>query len=316
MARLRKRTSTSDDILFHEYFLEWVETYKVGLVSDVTLNKYYVTHQQLQLLAPNLQLLDMTRREYQKIMNDYALTHEKQTTMDFHHQVKGAVQDAFHDGLLQRDPSYKAVIKGRAPKPKKDKFLSNADLKKLLATLDLTKDVDDGWDWFTLIVAKTGMRFAEALAITPNDFDLTDNTLNIDKTWDYKSSKGSFKPTKNPSSIRKIVLDWQIIGQFVPRIQHMDSDKPIFVGEKRIYNSMINTFLRGRCIAADVPIISVHSLRHTHASVLLANDISMHTISQRLGHSNVTTTQEVYTHIIDELKEKDNSKMMQALSGL
>ena len=171
MARLRKRTSTSEDILFHEYFLEWVETYKVGLVSDVTLNKYYVTHQQLQLLAPNLQLLDMTRREYQKIMNDYALTHEKQTTMDFHHQVKGAVQDAFHDGLLQRDPSYKAVIKGRAPKPKKDKFLSNADLKKLLATLDLTKDVDDGWDWFTLIVAKTGMRFAEALAITPNDFD-------------------------------------------------------------------------------------------------------------------------------------------------
>lgn len=317
MARLRKRNSSSDDVLFHEYFLEWVETYKEGHVKQVTLNKYLMTHQRLQVLAPNLQLLDMNRREYQRIMNDYALTHERQTTMDFHHQVKAAVQDAFHDGILDRDPSYKAVIKGRAPRPKKQKFISHADFKKLLSVLDLTKGPREDWDWFTLIVAKTGMRFAEALAITPNDFDLEDNTLSIDKTWDYKSHINGFAETKNKASVRRVVLDWQVIGQFVPLIKDFPPDEPIFVTPgKRIYNSMINTFLRGRCLAADIPIISIHGLRHTHASVLLANEVSIHSISARLGHSDVTTTQEVYTHIIDELAVKDNSKMVSALTAL
>lgn len=316
--KLRKRTSESIDVLFYEYFLEWVETYKEGLVKQVTLNKYLMTYQKLKLLAPNLQLRDLNRREYQKIINLYGETHEKQTTMDFHHQVKAAAQGAFHDGLLDRDPSYKAVIKGMtATRNKKQKFLSHAELKKLIATLDLTKDVTDGWDWFTLILAKTGMRFAEGLAITPNDFDLKTNSLNINKTWDYKSSKGKFDITKNTSSNRNIVLDWQIIGQFIPLIKDLPADEPIFVPkDKRIYNSTVNVFLRRKCLEADVDIISVHSLRHTHASVLLAEGISIHSISQRLGHSNVTTTQEVYTHIIDELKQKDDSQMVSALTSL
>lgn len=314
----RRKSTANKNLLFHEYFIEWVETYKEGHVRQVTLNKYLVTHKQLELLAPRLLLSEMTRRDYQKIINDYALTHERQTTMDFHHQVKAAVQDAFHDGLLDRDASYKAVIKGRKPKPKKQKFLSNSELKKLIATLDLSKDVNVGWDWFILFLAKTGVRFAEGLAITPNDFDLKKNTLTVNKTWEYKlSSKNTFAPTKNQSSVREIVLDWQIIGQLVPKIMHLPPDEPIFVDpDKRIHNSIVNTFLRNKCIEAGVTVVTVHALRHTHASVLMASGISMHSISQRLGHSNVTTTQEIYAHVIDELKEKDDNLMMQALSGL
>lgn len=54
------------------------------------------------------------------------------------------------------------------------------------------------WDWFILLSAKTGMRFSEALAITPADFDFSRQTLSISKTWDYKG-EGGFLPTKiNP----------------------------------------------------------------------------------------------------------------------
>ena len=66
------------------------------------------------------------------------------------------------------------------------------------------------WDWFILLVAKTGMRFSEALAITPGDFDFARQTLSISKTWDYKG-EGGFLPTKNKSSVRKIQIDWQIV---------------------------------------------------------------------------------------------------------
>ncbi|MDN6194694.1 MAG: tyrosine-type recombinase/integrase, partial [Alkalibacterium sp.] len=59
--------------------------------------------------------------------------------------------------------------------------------------------------------------------------------------------------------------------------------------------------------------VTVHALRHTHASILLAEGVSINTISSRLGHANVGITQNTYSHILDELKEKDNNKMMSVL---
>ena len=67
-------------------------------------------------------------------------------------------------------------------------------LHTLLVSLDLKDQVN--WDYFILLVAKTGMRFSEALALTPKDFDFSHQTLSISKTWNYKGD-GGFQPTKN-----------------------------------------------------------------------------------------------------------------------
>ena len=56
------------------------------------------------------------------MLNDYAKNHEKQTTLDFHHQLKGAVLDAVDEGLIERDPTRKAIIKGKSPGVKKIKY--------------------------------------------------------------------------------------------------------------------------------------------------------------------------------------------------
>ncbi|MGX7291112.1 site-specific integrase, partial [Enterococcus devriesei] len=253
-------------------------------------------------------------------INEYAKTHEKQTTQDFHHQVKGAILDAVDDGLLQMNPTRKVTIKGKEPREKKIKFLSVEELKRLVGTLECKNEIN--WDWFIVFVAKTGLRFAEALAVTPADFDLNNQTLSINKTWEYKKSNPKFQPTKNSSSVRKIKLDWQMIGQFCPLIANLPQDELIFVEKekngkyKRVFNSTVNKFLERKCIEADVPIITVHALRHTHASILLLEGVTMHSIADRLGHANVTTTQETYTHIIKELEKKDEQKMIGALSAI
>ena len=62
--------------------------------------------------------------------------------------------------------------------------------------------------------------------------------------------------------------------------------------------------------------IGAHGLRHTHASVLLSNGVSVASVSQRLGHSNMATTQKVYLHVIKELEDKDTSLVMMSLTGL
>lgn len=179
---------------------------------------------------------------------------------------------------------------------------------------DLTLDNTVSWDWFILLVAKTGMRFSEALALTPKDFDLSHQILSISKTWNYKGD-GGFLPTKNRSSVRKIQLDWQTVIQFAGLLKDLPDDKPIFVNHA-VYNSTVNDILARHCKNVDIPVISIHGLRHTHASLLLFAGVSIASVARRLGHSSMTTTQKTYLHIIQELENKDIDLIMRSLSGL
>ncbi|EAF2684615.1 site-specific integrase, partial [Listeria monocytogenes] len=290
-----------------------VDLYKVGAIRSITLQKYYVTEQKIQELVPELKIKDLDRYTYQQLLNNYALTHEKQTTMDFHHHLKGAILDAVDEGVLNQNPTRKIVIKGKNPRPKKAKFLNQFEVQVLLKELNLKEDIN--WDWFILLIIKTGLRFSEALALTPSDFDFSTQKISINKTWDYKMVTGSFQPTKNESSNRKIQIDWQLAMQFSQLIKMKDSDKPIFV-KSRVFNSTINNRLKVLCQNANIPTITIHSLRHTHASLLLFAGVSIASVANRLGHSSMTTTQETYLHIIQELENQDNDKIIRHLSML
>lgn len=270
----------SKDALFYNYYTQWIEVYKKDAIREATMAKYRMTQKWVEKLAPELKVCELTRTAYQKILNDYAKEHERQTTLDFHHQLKGAVMDAVDEGLIERDPTRKAIIKGKTPREKKIKYLNQFELHTLIADLDIKEEPN--WDWFILLVAKTGMRFSEALAITPKDFDFGRQTLSISKTWDYKG-KGGFLPTKNKSSVRKIQIDWQIVVKFSELVKGLPEDEPIFVGEEKIYNSTVNDALTRHCKACGISEISIHGLRHTHASLLLFAGVSIASVARRLG---------------------------------
>lgn len=297
---------------FCDYYRQWIAIYKEGAVRKVTLKKYLLTHVWLEKLIPNLALEDMDRMAYQRLLNAYAERHERQTVMDFHHQLKGAILDAVDEGLMDRDPTRKAIVKGKVPREKKRKYLNQFELHKLLSSLDLSSQVT--WDWMILLIAKTGLRFSEALAVTPADFDFGRQVLSINKTWDYREGTG-FLPTKNRSSVRKVALDWQLIVQFAELVKDLPKDRPVFVNG-RVYNSTVNGLLERLCMRAGVPTISIHGLRHTHASLLLFAGVSIASVARRLGHSSMNTTQKTYLHIIQELENKDIDLVMKSLSGL
>ena len=297
---------------FCEYYAKWITVYKKGAIRQVTMDKYLMTQKWLEKLIPDLKICDLNRIAYQQLLNDYAEYHERQTTMDFHHQLKGAVLDAVDEGLIDRDPTRKAIIKGKAPSAKKIKYLNQFELHTLLASLELKDEVN--WDYFILLVAKTGMRFSEALALTPKDFDFYHQTLSISKTWDYKGA-GGFQPTKNKSSVRKIQIDWQSVIRFSELVKGLPDNQPIFVDGK-VYNSTVNDVLSRHCERCNIPVISIHGLRHTHASLLLFTGVSIASVARRLGHSSMTTTQKTYLHIIQELENKDIDLVMRSLSGL
>ena len=298
--------------LFYIYYEKWIHIYKEGAIRDVTMRKYEITLLWLKRLVPELRLSQLNRISYQQLLNDYAEFHERQTTMDSHHQIKAAILDAVDEGFIDRDPTRKAIIKGRVPRIKKIKYLNQFELHTLLVNLKLTSEIN--WDWLILIIAKTGMRFSEALALTPKDFDFPHQSLIVDKTWDYKGD-GGFLPTKNKSSVRKIQLDWQTIIKFSEIIKGLPEDKPIFVNG-RVFNSTVNGVLERYCKKLGIPVISIHGLRHTHASLLLFAGVSIASVARRLGHASMTTTQKTYIHIIQEMENRDIDLVMRSMAGL
>ena len=299
------------DDLFCDYYEKWIKIYKEGAIRKVTLDKYKMTLRWLRKLIPDLKIKDLTRISYQELLNNYALEHERQTTMDFHHQLKGSILDAVDEGLLDRDPTRKAIIKGKTPSVKKVKFINQFELHTLLDTLELKNEIS--WEWMILLIAKTGLRFSEALALTPADFNFSRQSISVSKI-PYKGD-GGFLPTKNQSSIRKVQIDWQTVIQFSQLIKDLPEDKPIFVNGK-VYNSTVNSVLERYCKKAEVPVISIHGLRHTHASLLLFAGVSIASVARRLGHSSMNTTQKTYLHIIQELENRDVDLVMRSLSGL
>ena len=66
----------------------------------------------------------------------------------------------------------------------------------------------------------------------------------------------------------------------------------------------------------NIPVISVHGLRHTHASILLYAGVSIASVARRLGHASMTTTQKTYLHVIQELENQDIDLVMRSLSNL
>ena len=315
MGETRMKKTEENGTSFCSYFLDWMNTYKKGAVREVTFKKYQMAYKNLYAIIGDMKIGDIDRKAYQMIINEYAETHEKATCYDFHHIIKSCIMDAVDEGLIERDPTRKVVIKGKSPAQKKLKFLSEYELKKLLE--DLTLGPEPSWDWLIFLIAKTGLRFSEALAVTPNDFDFEKLTLNIDKTWNYKNG-GGFDKTKNRSSVRKVTLDWMVATKFSVLIKNLeDKEAPIFVNiNPVVYNSTVNGILERHCKNQGIPVITIHGLRHTHASVLLANGVSTPSVSKRLGHSSISTTQKVYIHIIQELENQDTQLILTTMSGI
>jgi integrase len=305
------------DEKFCDYFDRWVKEFKEGNIREVTLDKYYCTSKALRKIAPALMMSELDRTAYQRILNVYGETHEKTTALDFHHHLKACISDARNNGDLKNDPTYKVAVKAMASREKKPKFLSQFEVQLLVKSLNL--DGKLGYDHLLFLIIKTGLRFSEALGLTRKDFDFAAQTITVNKTWGYKKGSGAqFEPTKNASSIRTIQVDWITLQKFSDLIKDIPENEPIFRYGRQysMCNSCANDILEAKCKQLGIPVISVHGLRHTHASLLLAAGVSIASVSKRLGHSNMSTTQNIYLHIIRELENKDNALAVSSMLNI
>ena len=174
--------------------------------------------------------------------------------------------------------------------------------------------------YLILLGLTSGLRFGELVGLTRDDFDFDKGVIYVDKTWGYHSSSSSpagFGDTKNKQSVKVVSLDEITLDVFKKLFEntevHEDNTKELVffsptANYKVISNSFANRYLKKVLRKLKIkPEISIHGLRHTHASILIyKREVSVNYISERLGHSSVVITLDRYSHVLEELRDEES----------
>lgn len=320
--------SVNEGISFPDYFQDWINTYKIGRLDRTTESKYSSASRMINDYFSGIALKDVTTAQYQKMLDDYAKHHAKDTTRRLNSYVKKSVKYAINDGLLFRDFTFGVIIDGAESKDESLKFLELNEAEQLKRICLGTWSILSVTRAEILFGLLTGCRYGEVTGLTWDCVDFKNNTATINKSYDYVSRSG-FKPTKTESSNRTISITKATATmlkklQFQQRKLYLkqgfdNSCNQVFINNRHQVPSSnaVNKTLASILKEIDANnIITFHGLRHTHASMLIAQGISIDYISERLGHSNVTMTYRVYAHLLKETREKEDESAIQFLSNL
>ncbi|MDN6194358.1 MAG: site-specific integrase [Alkalibacterium sp.] len=309
------------DMLFIDYYEEWIETYKIGAYSLETDRFYNDAVKIVNKYFKGVRLKEISRETYQQFLNDYSVGRAKETVRKAHTKIGAPLRDAFHNGHIPKNPAYRPTIRGADGVKESEKFLNEGEAKAVLEALLDDLQFNYISRYMLILQFATGMRISEVMGVTIKDLDFLHNRLDINKTWDYKFGQG-FQPTKNKEE-RNISVDKDTMDIMKEFYDHqlsrkiVDSKGRLFAHKGKIPSiNGINKTLRRACKRAGVNEVTSHALRHTHASILLLNGVSIAYISKRLGHKNISITSNTYSHVLDELEARDESETIDIFSTI
>lgn len=223
--------------------------------------------------------------------------------------------------LISSNPMAKTLLPRKKEEKEKLKYYTKEQLEHFF---DCLKDNGDykKFAYFRLL-AFTGCRKSEILALQWKDIDFQKKTVSITKTvaFDEKNNAVLQSP-KTGSSVRSISLDdetltilkkWHIMQRtdYLSRGYNTSGNEQLLFTNR--YNAIqapnsVTQWLSGLVKKYDLPKITPHHFRHTHASLLLQAGVPVKEVSERLGHKDISITLEIYSHVMPEEKEKTASK--------
>ncbi len=308
-------------VYLYDYFNNWINLYKSHLSSN-TFNNYLNSRRIIKEYLSDAILQNMRKDEYQAFLNAYGRGKARTTTNRVHSHIKACIQEAIEEGIVHRDFTNRVVISGKDGKLSEEKYLHYDESNKLINFLYAHLE-GDPINHLLLLALGSGMRFSELIALRRDDFDFKHNLIKVNKTQGYLPSTGKGKrSTKTEDSNRTIKINDRIMSAFEQHFKNTPENihRLIFFSPHSKYkvfsNTAINKRLKKTLSSLGVRTISIHGLRHTHVSILLYEGISIHYISERLGHKDIDTTLKKYAHMIKELREKDENKTMEVLEKM
>nr|WP_317357810.1 site-specific integrase [uncultured Tyzzerella sp.] len=293
-----------------------------GSIKQKTFSGYevfYRIHLKNSLLS-NIKLKDLKKEHLQKYFNNICKTNLKMSTIK---QLKTFISIVLNYAV-EEDYILKNYCKSiKLPKDntiKKDKYLTDEEIKTILKNCK-----DEQLLLIIKIALSTGMRINEILALTENDFDFENLSINITKTIScskqfhdekiYKNENIITIP-KSKSSIRKVYFNDKICNDIK---KYILSEKERYLKSGKKYNSNIFIFtnkyfklynfyscdvkINNLFKACNIDASGFHIFRHTSGSKLYEMGVNIKTISEQLGHSNTNITSNIYVHLDEKIKK-------------
>ena len=328
------RFQASNITTYKELVSLWWESYKHTVKPNTQLNVRRLLDNHILPLFGSYKLDKLTTPLIQNVVNKLADKTNKGEEGAFlyydslHALNKRILQYGVVMQAIPFNPAREVILPRNTQKAKREKIkhFDNQELKKFLDYLDslnLNKFRYYYENTLYKFLLATGCRINEALALSWSDIDLENSVVHITKTLNYKQETNS---PKSKSSLRDIDINQATVSmlkqykrrQVQEAWQLGRSETVVFSDFIHEYpnNRTLQTRLRTHFKRAKVTNIGFHGFRHTHASLLLNSGIPYKELQHRLGHSTLSMTMDVYSHLSKENAKKAVSFYETALKSL
>jgi len=302
------------EITVKDLFARWFELTMKRKIKETTFKEYTnaVNYRIVPVLG-DYQVKKLNTLLLQKFINDLTDEGLSPRYIEYLNTILyGALDAARKWKIIQTNP----LIDVDKPRPRRVEQ-KTWSVKEMHIFLDVTKLTNPRLYALIHTALFTGCRRGEILSLTWDDLDIENQYLNVDKSLIYNKDGYKFSTTKSQSSNRVIKIGDSAINvlkgwkaqqnkmKMALRNSYEDLNL-IFATQtgKPIYPRSLTTEFNKAIKIANVPKIRFHDTRHTHATICLEAGMTLKEVQERLGHSSIKTTGDVYAHVTESMKEK------------
>lgn len=234
------------------------------------------------------------------------------TIRNYYSILSGIMKFGIHMGLIEQNPCQDIILPKR--EQKEAVYYSKEEVAALLDALDSVPYEELKYKTAVYIALFGGLRKGEIAGLNWEDVDFETGQISIKRTRMIQNGKGIYEDVpKTKKSIRTITLPSQVIS-LLHSLKAQQAEEKLMTGSKwedspallknsfgsPIYPQMLHRWFTNFIKENGLPYITLHGLRHTHTSLLAYMQTDKLEISKRLGHSQLSTTLNIYTHLFED----------------
>ncbi|MCZ3461312.1 site-specific integrase [Enterococcus faecium] len=306
------------DTRVKQYLDFWMEEYvKLNLKYNTYENYRFTIKNHINGYLGKKKLTDLSPALLQNFINaEFKKGYSKKTMTITHSVLKNALNMAVYPwGLIKQNPMMYVKIPKYEARPTTKKDLKIISLEDFDHMLEITPE---GHPFYIPlnIGFYTGMRVGEVCGLTWDDVDFSNGTITVEKQMVKNDGAWVYGTPKTSSSNRTIFIGQTLLA-ILKKHKKQQLENRMKYGKLYIDSNAVCTKEDGELVTPSVVkwntrrisnalslSFNFHSLRHTHATLLLENGAKMKEISERLGHSRISITMDTYSHVTDKMRNE------------
>lgn len=316
---------TDDKITLEKWFYNYLFQFRKHDMKPSTFDRYYGIYKNYVLNSSigKKKLLELRTIDFQKYYTTLLKDKTVSNVKSINRYISTCINEAVRQGYINKN----YTVNVRLPKVEENESINVLSIDEQKKFVDYIKNNDVELKNFFLLALGTGMRQGEIMGLKWNDINFKTKTIKITRSLKKvtfinadgsRESKYIEQTPKTKSSVREIPISESVLRclkeqEKAQKLNKLYIDNSIYINSDYVFTDKIgntidknkpNRHFRSILEKLDITPIKFHSLRHTFATRLFEKDVPVKTVQSLLGHKDINTTMNIYTHVMKEQKEK------------